>query len=66
MKVEIKDSRLIVTPITLEEERIVFAMAAAFTAFESVVFPITGQAVRCNEGDSVQSAPSPLHQASPE
>lgn len=55
MKVEIENGRLIVTPITREEERIVFAMAAAFAAFEAVAYPITGEAVRCNEDDSTQS-----------
>lgn len=55
MKVEINDGRLIVTPITREEERIVFAMAAAFTAFEAVAYPITEQVARYNEDDSTQS-----------
>lgn len=55
MKVEIDNGRLIVTPITRDEEKLVFAMAAAFAAFEAVAYPITGEAVRCNEDDSTQS-----------
>lgn len=55
MKVEIDNGRLIVTPITRDEEKLVFAMAAAFAAFEAVVSPVTGEAVRCNEDDSTQS-----------
>ena len=51
MKVEIENGRLIVTPITRDEEKLVFAMAAAFAAFEAVVSPVTGEAVRCNEDD---------------
>lgn len=51
MKVEIDNGRLIVTPITRDEEKLVFAMAAAFAAFEAVVSPVTGEAVRCNEDD---------------
>ena len=51
MKGESDNGRLIVTPITRDEEKLVFAMAAAFAAFEAVVSPVTGEAVRCNEDD---------------
>ena len=62
MKVEIKEGSLVVTPITKDEERLIFALAAAYQAFESVLYPITAQAVRCTEGDKTQLAPSLLHQ----
>lgn len=52
MKVEIENGRLIVTPITREEEKLIFAMAAAFAAFEAVVSPVTGEAIRCNDEKS--------------
>ena len=58
MKVEIENGRLIVTPITRDEEKLVFAMAAAFAAFEAVASPVTGEVVRCNEDDSEQSSSS--------
>lgn len=35
MKVEIEDGRLIVTPITEEDSRIIYALAAAYAAFEN-------------------------------
>lgn len=52
MKVEIDNGRLIVTPITRDEEKLVFAMAAAFAAFEAVASPVTGEAVPCNDEKS--------------
>lgn len=52
MKVEIENGRLIVTPITRDEEKLVFAMAAAFAAFEAVASPVTGEAVPCNDEKS--------------
>lgn len=61
MKVEIQDGRLIVTPITVEEERIIFAMAAAYAAFESVRFPVTEQVSRCSRDGNTQSDSPHLH-----
>lgn len=40
MKVEIEDGRLIVTPITEEDSRIIYALAAAYAAFDAVCYPI--------------------------
>ncbi len=62
MKVEIKDNSLVITPITTEEERLIFALAAAYQAFDSVAFPVTAQAVHCIEDDKIQSALSQPHQ----
>ena len=56
MKVDIEDGRLIVTPITEEDARIIYALAAAYAAFDAVCYPIMGEAVRCTEGDSAQSS----------
>lgn len=56
MKVDIEDGRLIVTPITEEDSRIIYALAAAYAAFDAVCYPIMGEAVRCTEGDSAQSS----------
>lgn len=50
MKVDIEDGRLIVTPITEEDARIIYALAAAYAAFDAVCYPIMGEAVRCTEG----------------
>ena len=47
MKVEIEDGRLIVTPITEEDSRIIYALAGAYAAFDAVCYPIMGEAVRC-------------------
>ena len=49
MKVEIEDGRLIVTPITEEDSRIIYALAAAYAAFDAVCYPIMGEAVRCTD-----------------
>lgn len=55
MDVEIKEGRLIVTPATLEEERKLFALAAAYKAYEAVMLPISGEPLRYNVGDSSES-----------
>lgn len=54
MKVEIEDGRLIVTPITEDDSRIIYALAAAYTAFDAVRYPIMGEAVRYTADDSAQ------------
>ncbi|WP_410098399.1 hypothetical protein [Sutterella wadsworthensis] len=66
MKVEIEDGRLIVTPITEEDSRIIYALAAAYAAFDAVCYPIMGEAVRCTEGDSAQSSDALQRRASEE
>lgn len=55
MNVEVKEGRLIVTPDTLDEERKLFALAAAYKAYEAVMFPICGEPLRCNEDDKTES-----------
>ena len=65
MKVEIEDGRLIVTPITEEDSRIIYALAA-YAAFDAVCYPIMGEAVRCTEGDSAQSSDALQRRASEE
>lgn len=54
MKVEILGSALVITPTTTDEERLIFALAAAYKAFDSVAFPVTAQAVRYNKDDKSQ------------
>ena len=49
MKVEIEDGRLIVTPITEEYSRIIYALTAAYAAFDAVCYTIMGEAVRCTD-----------------
>ena len=49
MDVEIKEGRLIVTPDTLDEERKLFALAAAYKAYEAVMLPIRGEPLRYTE-----------------
>lgn len=66
MKVEIEDGRLIVTPITEEDARIIYALAAAYAAFDAVCYPIMGEAVRCTEVDSAQSSDALQRRASEE
>ncbi len=43
MKVEIEDGRLIVTPITEEDSRIIYALAAAYAAFDAVLLSDHGR-----------------------
>lgn len=57
------------TPIdeTAEEDaRIIYALAAAYAAFDAVCYPIMGEAVRCTEGDSAQSSDALQRRASEE
>lgn len=49
MNVEVKEGRLIVTPYTPDEERKLFALAAAYKAYEAVMIPISGEPLRYNE-----------------
>lgn len=42
MKVEIRDGNLIVSPTTIDEERTIFAIAAAYQAFVHVRWPAIG------------------------
>lgn len=66
MKVEIKEGALIMTPVTEKEERLIFALAAAYQAFNSVLYPVTAQAVRYTEDSSTQSVPVHHHRESEE
>lgn len=56
MKVEVIDGKLVVSPTTADESRVIFALAAAWSAFESVLYPIMGKAVRYKEGRIPESA----------
>ena len=55
MNVEVKEGRLIVTPDKLDEERKLFALAAAYKAYEAVMLPICGEPLHYNEGDNTES-----------
>ncbi len=48
MKVEIEDGRLIVTPITEEDSRIIYALAAAYAAFDAVLIAASAYAQAIN------------------
>lgn len=59
MKVEVIDGKLVLSPTTADEGRVIFALVAAWSAFESVLYPIMGKAVRYKAGripESDQSA----------
>lgn len=49
MDVEIIDKRLVVTPTTHDDVRLIYAIAAAWTAFDAVICPVSGEPLRCNE-----------------
>nr|DAH90119.1 MAG TPA: hypothetical protein [Caudoviricetes sp.] len=51
MEVKIVDGRLIVTPITVDEEKQVAALEAAFKAFSAVMWPISEPEERASESD---------------
>lgn len=55
MEVEIIDRKLVITPLTLDELQELYALAAAWTAFMSVMRPISGEPLRCNEEDIAES-----------
>ena len=42
MKVEIRDGNLILSPTTIDDERTIFALAAAYQAFRHVQWPAIG------------------------
>lgn len=50
MKVEVIDGKLVLSPTTADEGRVIFALVAAWSAFESVLYPIMGKAVRYKNG----------------
>lgn len=52
---EIIDRKLIITPSTLDEVTEIYALATAWTAFMSVISPISGEPLRCNEEDISES-----------
>lgn len=62
MKVEIIDSKLVITPVTLGEEKKIFALAAAWIAYQSVVDPVTGEPLRCTADDKRESNSLRQHQ----
>lgn len=55
MLIEIIDTKLVVTPVTLDEVTEIYALAAAWTAYQTVINPISGEPLRCNEGDTSES-----------
>ena len=63
MKVEIIDSKLVVTPVTCDEETEIYALAAAWAAYQSVRFPINGEPLRCTVDDKHESDSIHQHQA---
>lgn len=64
MKVEVIDGKLVLSPTTADEGRVIFALAAAWSAFESVLYPIMGKAVRYKAGRTPESDSSQHNQAS--
>lgn len=55
MDVEIIDKRLVVTPTTHDDVRLIYAIAAAWTAFDAVICPVSGEPLRCNEDGTAES-----------
>lgn len=55
MDVEIIDKRLVVTPTTHDDVRLIYAIAAAWTAFDAVICPVSGEPLRCNKDDTAES-----------
>lgn len=55
MKIEIIDSKLIFTPVTIDEEREIYAIAAAWSAYQAVISPVSGEPLRCTEDDTSES-----------
>lgn len=55
MKVELVDRKLVLSSITAEGGRAIFALAAAWKAFENFRNPITDKAVRYKEGRIAES-----------
>ncbi len=49
MKVEVIDGKLVLSPTTADEGRVIFALAAAWSAFESVPLPDYGQSCSLQE-----------------
>ena len=60
MKVELIDGKLVLSPTTADEGRVIFALAAAWTAFESVLYPVIGEPLRYREGCKTESNSSQL------
>lgn len=58
MDVEIIDKRLVVTPTTHDDVRLIYAIAATWTAFDAVICPVSGEPIRCNEDGAAESAKS--------
>lgn len=46
MEIEIIDTKLIITPVTADEVKHIYALAAAWTAYDSVMNPISGEPLR--------------------
>lgn len=63
MKVEIIDGKLVLSPTTADEGRVIFALAAAWTTFESVLYPVMGKVVRYKAGRIPESDSSQHNQA---
>lgn len=55
MDVEIIDKRLVVTPTTHDDVRLIYAIAAAWTAFDAVICPVSGEPLRCNEDGTAET-----------
>lgn len=66
MKVEVIDGKLVLSPTNADEGRVIFALVAAWSAFESVLYPIMGKAVRYKAGRIPESDSSQHNQASVE
>lgn len=46
MKLEIIDSKLVLTPVTRVEEKEIYAIAAAWSAYQAVRFPDGGEQMK--------------------
>lgn len=59
MNIEIIDRKLIITPDTLDELTKIYALAAAYTAYNSVIYPVSGEPLRCTEACTSESEKPP-------